>query len=91
MAGGGSSTSARWGGLLAMLGGGAYYASKHALEALCDALRAEVVPFGIDVVVIEPGLVWSGYQSVEQGSEDVCPVCWLADARGGEWLGDHGP
>jgi NAD(P)-dependent dehydrogenase (short-subunit alcohol dehydrogenase family) len=49
------------GGLLAMLGGGAYYASKHALEALSDALRAEVAPFGIEVVVIEPGLVWSGF------------------------------
>jgi NAD(P)-dependent dehydrogenase (short-subunit alcohol dehydrogenase family) len=48
------------GGLLAMQGGG-YYASKHALEALSDSLRAEVAPFGIEVVVIEPGLVWSRF------------------------------
>ncbi len=51
------------GGVMAMLGGGAYYASKHALEALSDALRAEVAPFGIAVVVIQPGLVWSGFNA----------------------------
>lgn len=37
--------------------GGWYHATKFALEALSDSLRAEVKPFGIDVVVIEPGMV----------------------------------
>ena len=32
-----------------------YCSSKHALEALSDALRVEVAPFGIRVVVVEPG------------------------------------
>jgi NAD(P)-dependent dehydrogenase (short-subunit alcohol dehydrogenase family) len=32
-----------------------YHATKHALEALSDCLRMELEPFGIDVVVIEPG------------------------------------
>ena len=32
-----------------------YHATKHALEALSDCLRMELKPFGIDVVVIEPG------------------------------------
>jgi NAD(P)-dependent dehydrogenase (short-subunit alcohol dehydrogenase family) len=32
-----------------------YCSSKHALEAIADALRVEVGPFGIRVVVVEPG------------------------------------
>lgn len=43
------------GGKLALAFGGWYHASKFALEALSDSLRNEVKPFGIDVVVIEPG------------------------------------
>ena len=43
--------------------GGWYHASKHAVEALSDALRMETAPFGIDVVVIQPGGIrteWPG-------------------------------
>ena len=36
---------------------GAYAASKHALEALSDAWRRELMLFGIDVILIEPGTV----------------------------------
>lgn len=43
------------GGRLTFPGGGFYHATKHAVEALSDALRFEVQGFGIDVVVIEPG------------------------------------
>ena len=36
---------------------GPYSASKHALEALTDALRLELYPWGIEVSIIEPGAV----------------------------------
>jgi NAD(P)-dependent dehydrogenase (short-subunit alcohol dehydrogenase family) len=49
------------GGRLAFPLGAPYHGSKFALEAVSDALRVEVAPFGIDVVVIEPGLVDTGY------------------------------
>ena len=35
--------------------GGWYHVSKYSVEALSDALRIELKPFGIDVVLIEPG------------------------------------
>ena len=37
--------------------GGWYHATKFAIEALSDCLRMETKPFGIDVVVIEPGAI----------------------------------
>ena len=36
---------------------GAYAASKHALEAITDSLRVELVPAGVDVIIIEPGVI----------------------------------
>ena len=36
---------------------GAYAASKHALEALSDALRRELLMYGVNVILIEPGTV----------------------------------
>jgi len=42
-------------GRLALPVNGTYSASKFALEALTDALRLELAPFGIAVVMVEPG------------------------------------
>ncbi|MFI2631825.1 SDR family NAD(P)-dependent oxidoreductase [Streptomyces collinus] len=44
-------------GRYAVPGGGFYQASKHAVEALSDALRLETSGFGVRVVLIEPGPV----------------------------------
>jgi NAD(P)-dependent dehydrogenase (short-subunit alcohol dehydrogenase family) len=61
------------GGKLTFPGGGWYHASKHALEALSDALRFEVEGFGIDVVVIQPGLIRTGFAESAVGSIPVDP------------------
>lgn len=45
------------GGLVAYPFSGPYHASKWGLEALSDALRAELAPWGIDVIVVEPGSI----------------------------------
>jgi NAD(P)-dependent dehydrogenase (short-subunit alcohol dehydrogenase family) len=42
---------------------GAYSASKHAIEGLSNALRLELYPFGIDVVLIEPGYIVTNIQN----------------------------
>src|ERR1041385_3421821 len=44
-------------GLIASPFTGPYAASKHAVEALADALRVELAPEGIHVSVVEPGQV----------------------------------
>jgi NADP-dependent 3-hydroxy acid dehydrogenase YdfG len=40
---------------------GAYAASKHAVEAMTDAMRLELYPFRIKVVLIEPGTIDSAF------------------------------
>jgi short-subunit dehydrogenase len=49
------------GGLLSFPGAGHYHATKHALEALSDAMRFELRGFGIDVILLEPGLITTGF------------------------------
>lgn len=49
------------GGKLTFPGGGFYHATKYAVESISDALRFEVSGFGIDVVLIEPGLIKSNF------------------------------
>jgi len=56
------------GGRLTFPGGGVYHATKYAVEALSDALRFEVRGFGVDVIVIEPGLIITNFGEVAAGS-----------------------
>ena len=45
-----------------------YHASKFALEGFSDSLRVELSPFGIDVVIIEPGPIRSEWNSIARES-----------------------
>ena len=56
-------------------GAGWYGASKFALEGVSDALRMEFHQFGVKVVLVEPGLIRTGFEAVtsesmQQGSTD---------------------
>lgn len=50
-------------GILATPFSGAYCASKAGLHLLSDALRLELKPFGIDVMVVQPGAIGSDFAS----------------------------
>jgi NAD(P)-dependent dehydrogenase (short-subunit alcohol dehydrogenase family) len=41
-----------------------YHATKHALEGWSDCLRLELAPFGIRVVIVEPGLIETAFGEV---------------------------
>ena len=43
------------GGLITAPGFGAYCAAKHALEAFSESMAAELAPFGVRVLIVEPG------------------------------------
>ncbi|MFZ5815887.1 MAG: SDR family NAD(P)-dependent oxidoreductase [Bacillota bacterium] len=48
-----------------------YNASKHALNAISDALRLEVTPYGIRVVSVYPGSTQSHFREKALGGEDL--------------------
>ncbi|WP_409464355.1 oxidoreductase [Amycolatopsis sp. GA6-003] len=50
------------GGVISLPLGAWYYASKHALEAYSDTLRMEVRPFGIEVVIVQPGIIKTEFE-----------------------------
>lgn len=51
---------------------GTYSATKFALEALSDALRLELAPFGIHVVLVEPGSIKTQFHAtVEANAEEI--------------------
>ncbi len=61
------------GGRLTFPGAGAYHATKYAVEAFSDALRFEVKGFGVDVVVVEPGLIRSEFAATAKSSVEADP------------------
>ena len=63
-------------------GGGFYHATKYAVEAISDALRFEVKGFGIDVVIVQPGFIRTGFaeaatQAMPGGPEEHGPLAKL--------------
>jgi NADP-dependent 3-hydroxy acid dehydrogenase YdfG len=56
------------GGRLTLPGGGLYHATKYSLEAISDALRFEVRGFGVDVVLVEPGLITTEFGKTAVGT-----------------------
>lgn len=67
---------------MAAPGAGAYTGSKAALEALSDSLRAEVAADGVDVVIVQPGIVDTNFldrveeERIDDGDTD---YGWLQD------------
>ena len=64
------------GGRLTFPGGGFYHATKYALEAVSDALRFELRGLGIDVILLEPGLITTEFGEAATAS--------MADVHAGD-------
>ena len=85
-----------FGGQVAYPGFGAYCASKFALEGLSEALRAEVAPFGIEVLIVEPGAFRTGFgggsmqrsREIEDYRASVGPTREAVDGMDGSQPGD---
>lgn len=56
------------GGKLTFPGGGVYHATKYAVEAISDAMRFGVKGFGVDVALIEPGLITTEFAAAAVGA-----------------------
>ena len=85
------------GGQVTMPGFGAYCAAKFALEAVSESLAGEVAPFGIQVLIVEPGAFRTGFggagiqRSPELGdvyAETVRPTRVAVDGMDGSQPGD---
>ncbi|HET8984436.1 MAG TPA: SDR family NAD(P)-dependent oxidoreductase, partial [Trueperaceae bacterium] len=98
---------ARGGGVIVMIGStngvlvtpfmGAYSAGKYALEAYSDALRLELKPFGVDVVLVRPGAMRTGFAArAKEGLEREAArtgepwAGYLARLRGSDLWGESG-
>ena len=65
------------GGRLTFPGGGLYHGTKYAVEAISDALRFETRPFGVKIIVVEPGTVLTPF-----GDTAVSSIPETADTTG---------
>jgi NAD(P)-dependent dehydrogenase (short-subunit alcohol dehydrogenase family) len=74
-------------------GGGFYHATKYAVDAISDALRFEVKGFGIDVVIIQPGLIKTefGHAAVVPGDGGAYGAFNAAVGEATEGVYESGP
>jgi NAD(P)-dependent dehydrogenase (short-subunit alcohol dehydrogenase family) len=79
-------------GRLAMPGSGYYSATKFALEGMSDALRKEVGPLGIRVVVVDPGAFRTDFagRSLQQAKSAIADYADTAGLRRKENDKSHG-
>jgi len=82
------------GGKLTFPGGGVYHATKYAVEAISDAMRFEVKGFGIDVVLLEPGLITSEFAaaattSITEATNAEGPYASFNTAVGAKTVGTY--
>ena len=49
-------------------GGGLYHSTKYAVEAISEAMRFEVKGFGVDVIVLQPGIIRTGFSDTAVSS-----------------------
>jgi NAD(P)-dependent dehydrogenase (short-subunit alcohol dehydrogenase family) len=64
-------------GLLTPAGVGVYAATKHALEAIAEAMQQELAPFGVKVQTANPGPYPTGFSETMADT----PFRWLDDSR----------
>ena len=65
------------GGLFTAAGVAAYAATKHALEAIAEALQQELAPYGIKAQIINPGAYYTGYNETMADNA----FRWLDDSK----------
>jgi NAD(P)-dependent dehydrogenase (short-subunit alcohol dehydrogenase family) len=65
------------GGLFTPPGYAVYVSTKHALEAIAEAMQQELKPFGIKVQTINPGAYLTGYNETMADT----PFRWLDDSK----------
>lgn len=65
------------GGLFTPANWGVYVSTKHALEAVAEAMQQELAPYGIKVQTINPGAFYTGYNETMADT----PFRWLDDEK----------